>query len=230
MRIVLNILGWSLFPVAYLPGQSTFEMQITSGKFEADLFSMTNGTDFVKKDGSDDSHPKYKMVKTEHKTPDANHKIALEEAPVANTVYIRGLTRVAATATLAEGQFQPDGDDATGKTLKFYASDTLGELEIHYEYEEEAFEALIDNKTSAVGEATLVYPVYGGAASECSVDSSIIGYVILKVFRARVTAQPGLDGSYKQAGTYQFTLATLDAKRDDQAVYSIAYIKDPDLF
>ena len=28
--------GWSLYPVAYLPGQSTFEMSITSGKFDAD--------------------------------------------------------------------------------------------------------------------------------------------------------------------------------------------------
>ena len=38
--------GWSMFPVAYLPGQSTFELQATSGKFEADLFAMTNAVEF----------------------------------------------------------------------------------------------------------------------------------------------------------------------------------------
>lgn len=38
--------GWSLFPVAQLPGQSTFDMQCTSGRFEADLFAMTNKKEF----------------------------------------------------------------------------------------------------------------------------------------------------------------------------------------
>lgn len=32
--------GWSLHPKAYIPGQSTLEMQITSGEFNTDLFAM----------------------------------------------------------------------------------------------------------------------------------------------------------------------------------------------
>lgn len=33
-----------------------------------------------------------------------------------------------------------------------------------------------------------------------------------------------MDGSYKTASTYQFTLSAMDAKRADEAVYSIAYV------
>lgn len=188
---------------------------------------MTNGTNYVE-------NTEYVMPKTEHLTP-VSKKIVLAETPVElsdglRDVFIRGMTQVAAGDTLGAGEFKEDSSDATHKTFTFAADDTIGEVEVLYNYVETAMEAKIDNKTSAVGEAVLAYPVYGGAASECDVDSSIIGYVILKVFRARVTAQPGLDGSYKSAGTYQFTLATLDPKRDDDAVYSIAYIKDPDLF
>ena len=65
-----------------------------------------------------------------------------------------------------------------------------------------------------------------GDASDCNIQSSIIGNVIMKVYKARVTAQPGLDGSYKTASTYQFTLSAMDAKRQDEATYSIAYIKN----
>ena len=38
--------GQSLYPVAYLPGQSTMTIDITSGQFDADLFAMANNTSF----------------------------------------------------------------------------------------------------------------------------------------------------------------------------------------
>lgn len=166
-------------------------MQITSGKFEADLFAMTNSTDFQ-------TNASYQVVKTEHLNPDANEKITLSETPVANTVFVRGLTLKAATATLATGEYKPDSTDSTGKTYVFYPGDVEGDVEITYEFVKSAQEALIDNRKSAIGEAILVYPVYS-SADECAVDSAINGYVIMRVFRARVTSQPGLDGSYKSA-------------------------------
>ena len=39
--------GWSLYPVAYLPGQSTMEISMTSGQFNAELFSMANKVNFA---------------------------------------------------------------------------------------------------------------------------------------------------------------------------------------
>ena len=222
--------GWSLYPVAYLPGQSTFEMQITSGKFQADLFSMTNATDFA-------DNATYDMPAAEHLTPDANFKVVLANVPVSGSVYIKGLQMVASATTLTSGKWKFDSTDATGKTIVFYGGDSTAspaipadipagtQVEILYRYSTSAKEAKIDNKSSAVGEAILVYPVYA-SGDECAVESSIIGNVIMKVYRCRVTSQPGLDGSYKQASTYQFTLSTMDPKRDDGNAYSIAYIKN----
>lgn len=84
-------------------------------------------------------------------------------------------------------------------------------------------EANIDNKSSAIGEAILAYPVYG-SGSDCT-ESAIIGTIYLKVYRARITSQPGFDTSYKSASTFAFTLSAMDAKRTDEAVYSIAYVR-----
>ena len=38
--------GWSLYPVAYLPGQSTMEMTFESAQFDADLFALASNTEF----------------------------------------------------------------------------------------------------------------------------------------------------------------------------------------
>ena len=38
--------GWSLYPVAYLPGQSTMEMTFESSQFDADLFALATNTEF----------------------------------------------------------------------------------------------------------------------------------------------------------------------------------------
>lgn len=70
----------------------------------------------------------------------------------------------------------------------------------------------------------LKYPVYA-SGDDCT-EAGVIGYALVKVYKARVTAQPGLDGSYKSASTFQFTLSAMDAKRADEACYAIAYIRN----
>lgn len=208
--------GWSLFPVAYLPGQSTFEMSITSGKFEADLFVMTNATKFEKNNA-------YKVPITEVLTLDGENQVDLAHDPVAGSVSIAGLTETAQTPT--EGKFKVTAaNDPAPAKITFYANDVQGGIvEVSYFYNEEAQEANIDNRSSAMGEAVMVYPVYGNG-DDCT-DSSIIGHVYVRVYKCRVTAQPGFDASYKTANTFQFTLAAMDAKRPDDACYSVAYIK-----
>lgn len=220
--------GWSLYPVAYLPGQSTFEMQITSGKFQADLFTMTNDTEFT-------ANATYDMPAAEHLVPNASGEVVLAHIPIANTTYIKGLTqRASGDLESGEWKFKGTDTDLNKKTICFFIGNTgttdddvapSQAVEILYRYEVAANEAKIDNKSAAIGEAILVYPVYT-SSDECSIDSSIRGYVILKVYRARVTSQPGLDGSYKTASTFQFTLSTVDPKRDDGNAYSIAYIQN----
>jgi hypothetical protein len=42
-----------------------------------------------------------------------------------------------------------------------------------------------------------------------TIRNYIIGYYIVKVFRARITTVPGMDTSYKSAATFQFELSAL---------------------
>ena len=200
--------GWSLFPVAVLPGQSTFEMSITSGKFDADLFSMANATEYT-------SNASYAMP-TSERHEIASNKITLLETPIEGSVSIRGMEEVD-TAPQTTGTFQVDGKD-----IKFAAAEE-GTIEVIYDYTKTVYEAIIDNRSSAIGEASCIWPVYG-SGDDCS-ESSIIGYYIVKVFRARITTVPGMDTSYKSAATFQFTLSALDAKRNDEGAYSSAYFK-----
>lgn len=177
--------GWSLYPVAYLPGQSTFEMQITSGKFEADLFVMTNATNFAE-------NTKYQMPATEILTVGADNKVALAHKPIPGTVSITGL-KEAATGTSAQTGYFTLETSGESTAIAFFAGDVADDVTVSYLYETTVQEANIDNRSSAMGEAVLVYPVYGNG-DDCT-DSSIIGHVMMKVYKCRVTAQPGLDGS-----------------------------------
>lgn len=197
-----------------LPGQSTFEMQITSGKFEADLFAMTNATKFVE-------NTKYEMPMTETLSVTGENKVELAKKAVAGSVSIAGMTETSDEVATGTFKVEESGDKTS---ITFFAGDIADTVVVSYMYEETVQEANIDNKSAAMGEALMKYPVYG-SGDDCT-DSSIIGYVMLRVYKCRVTAQPGLDGSYKQASTFQFTLAAMDAKRADEACYSIAYVRN----
>lgn len=204
--------GWSLYPVAYLPGQSTFEMSITSGKFEADLFVMTNATEF-------ETNSAYQVPCTEVLTPDGSNEVELAHTPIADTISIAGMEETDSTVTT--GKFKVEAGTPT--KILFEAGDIADTVTVSYFYAEEVQEVNIDNRSSAIGEAVMVYPVYG--SGDVCTDSSIVGHVYVRVYKCRVTAQPGFDSSYKNANTFQFTLAAMDAKREDDAIYSIAYIK-----
>lgn len=198
-------------------------MSCTSGKFEADLFLMTNAIEQFQENAA------YEMPCTERISLgnaatefELKHKVA-EDKDGNPIIHIEGLELDAASAA---GKYAVDNTGATTK-VTFTAGD-LGDLVVvNYTYLETVQEINIDNKSSAIGEAIMQYPVYG-SGDDCT-ESAIVGYVNLKVYRARVTGQPGLDGSYKTASTFQFTLSALDAKRDDEAVYSIAYVQKPTL-
>ena len=140
--------GWSLYPVAYLPGQSTFEMSITSGKFEADLFVMTNATNFEKNSA-------YAVPMTEVLTPDGQYEVELAKTPIAGSVSIRGMEETAQTPVHSEGGVDTFTVTKVGQVTKvtFAQGSVPNDVTIHYFYADEAQEANIDNRSSAMGEA-----------------------------------------------------------------------------
>lgn len=165
------------------------------GKFDAEIFSMANATEY--KENSE-----YAMPTAERHTPDGTHKVTLEHPAIANSVSIAGMEETTENE-IAAGYFKVEtktvgsGADATTTTEITFNDDFTSEnVEIIYEYAKTVQEAVIDNKSSAIGEASLIYPVYA-SNDECPKpgESSILGYWIVKVFRARITSQPGMDTS-----------------------------------
>ena len=212
--------GWSLFPVAVLQGQSTFEMQITSGKFESELFEFSNNTKLGWQ--HDDA---FEIPGTAMEEVNAtDNSITLPHKAVAGSVQIDQLEEANETG---DGKFRVEvigsGNDQRTK-ITFEAAMAGKKVRVNYTYTATVDYINIDNKSSAICEAVLEFPVYDDGTN-CAL-SAVIGYVYVKVFKARITQLPGMDGSYKSASTFQLTLSALDAKRTDEAVYQIYYVRN----
>jgi len=186
--------GWSLFPLAVLPGQSTFTMSFTSAQFDADMFAMANKTEYK-------ANANYEMDTAERHDLKADHTIELLQTPVAGSIYIANMEETTET-TVPSGKYK-----VAEKTITFSADDDIDFVDVVYKYVKEVQEAIITNKESAIGEASCIWPVYG-SGDDCT-ESDIIGYYVVKVFRARITTVPGMDTSYKSAATFNFELQAL---------------------
>lgn len=178
--------GWSLYPVCYLPGQSTMEISMTSGQFNAELFALANGRNFEESET-------YKTFYTEHLTPDAtSHAVTLKYTPTANSVSVANMEEGTAAAEPTEeskGKFKVEDKAVT------FPESVTGEVEISYEYTVASANVIeVDNKTSAIGEAVFKWPVYN-AGQDCT-ESSIKGYVIMHLYRCRVTQMPKHNWAY----------------------------------
>lgn len=209
--------GWSLFPSAYLPGKSTMEMQMTSGEFNADMFSMANDTDFV----SEELDVPYCSTVVVGASKTAVLKTATS---IKNTISIAGMT---AGTTVAAGTYsvaetsESNGDEKYVTTITFDSA--VGEVEINYSVKETANVMKTANDKSAMGEVIAKWPVYADGSETKA--AGVKGYVLLQIYKCRITQMPGFDTSYKSAATNSVTFATMDAKRPDGNAYSIAYVQ-----
>ena len=201
------------------------------GKFDTAMFSMANAIKDIKEDENDhawETNTKYLMSAGERHTPNASNQITLLHKPAANSnpkiggssVYIAGMEEASGDGDLAAGTYKVNADT---KVIQFAANDVLDFVDVVYDYEKEVTEAIVTNKESAIGEAVCIWPVYG-SGDDCT-ESDIVGYYVVKVFRARITSVPGMDTSYKSAATFTFELQALDPKRNDEGAYSIAFFK-----
>ena len=138
---------------------------------------MANKTEYAKNTG-------YQVGTVERATPNADHEYELLNTPVAGTVYIDGMELTTET-TVPSGSYKVDGDK-----IIFSADDEIENIEVIYDYVQEAQEAIITNKESAIGQCAAIWPVYG-SGDDCT-ENSIVGYYVIKVFRARITQVPGV--------------------------------------
>lgn len=132
--------------MAVLPGSSTFTMNFTTGKFDADLFAMANKVDYT-------ANANYEMEASERHEPDVSHEIELLNTPVADSIYIEDMEPTT-EQTIASGKYKVDG-----KKITFSADDSIDYVDVVYRYVKEVQEAIITNKESAIGECSCLWPV-----------------------------------------------------------------------
>lgn len=139
------------FPVAVIPGNSTFTMNFTCGQFDADLFAMANKVDYAE-------NSKYELDTSERHEPDVNHQIELLQTPVEGSIYISGMEPITTqSGTVTAGHYL-----INGKKITFSADDDIDYVDVVYKYVQAAHEAIVTNKESAIGECSANY--YGIAA------------------------------------------------------------------
>lgn len=184
-------------------------MSFTSGKFDMSMFSMANAAE-QEEDAS------FTAPEAEYLTVASGLTVTLAKQPIEGSVYIDGLT---AGASAAAGVYT-----ISEKTITFAEGDVAvgDQVLVTYETTNAASVVNIANKTSAIGEATLKWPVYS-SGDDCT-ESGVKGHIVCKIFRCRATQAPGFDTSYKSAATNSVTFSAMDAKRSDGRSYAIAYI------
>ena len=147
-----------------LPGNSTFTMSLTSGKFDTRLFSMAAAIKDKATETTDHAwrtESSYVMSTGEHLKLDSNYSAVLLHTPVANSVYIPGMTQTA-ESNVSTGKFKITTTDGV-TTITFASADFNDEYEdyvdVVYDYYQEVKEAIVTNKESAIGEAVCIWPV-----------------------------------------------------------------------
>ena len=187
---VANLCEHKWYPVAYLPGQSNMEMTFESAQFDADLFALANDETFEKKTAT--------VMETQTlKIASDTHKATLETAVAitAAMLTINGLAQAAAGATATAGEYtvgdstQASANDPFTTEITFGDTD-LTEVEVHVERTEELETIDVNNQQTFVGSAILKWPVY--ASGEETKAAGVKGYVLMHIYKCRVTAFPGL--------------------------------------
>jgi len=210
-------MGWSLFPVAYLPGQSTFEVSMTSLQFDASLFELSNGANFEKETITLPTTGFYEVT---------DGAVVLKtNASIKDTIEIDGLQPGEEDGpgvfTVTETEPAEEGGQYT-TTIKI--TDNASSVQVTYYEEKEVTGAGIDNRTTAIGEMTMIWPIYGSGDEENAVrGADVKGYVVEIIYRARITQGAGFNTNYKNVSGNQITVSAMDPHRADERIYYVAY-------
>lgn len=210
-------MGWSLFPVAYLPGQSTFEVSMTSLQFDASLFELSNGATFEKKTIQVPTTGNYEVT---------NGSVVLKtDESIKSTIDVDGLAlgEQVGDGTYTVTETAP-ADEETQYTTTIAVPDGISNLLVTYFENKEVSAAGIDNRSTAIGQMTMIWPVYGSGDEENAIrGADIKGYVMEIIYRARITQGAGFNTSYKNVTGNQITVGAMDPHRADEQIYMVAY-------
>lgn len=177
--------GWSLFPAAYLPAQSTMEATLTSAEFDSSLFALATGEDFS-------TNSSFKMPVMDSYAV-ANNSITLTGITVVtDSVKISGMEETSSTPSTGQFSVATSGSNTT---ITFASGDfSAGDVvEVYYEVTKTSEDMNVTLDTAAIGKCRMIWPLYNGGENTTAsafTGASIKGYVVCTIYRARVTAMP----------------------------------------
>lgn len=203
-------------------------MTFASSQFTMDMFEMANATNATQMDTGVLESKRYEVegTGTDNSTPIITLPFEVQE----NSVYIHGLTQ--ATGDLAAGKFKVTITKTGGENSKdgstvitFASGDVAVGDAVRVSYVRRAVGAYVmtvnTNSTTAKGMVEYEWPIYS-SGTDCT-EAAIKAKLHMQVYRARVTALPGFDTSYKSAATNSVTFSALDPQRPDGKLYRLIY-------
>lgn len=205
--------GQGQYPIGFIDTDRGLEASFTNAMFDGDMFEIANAGTAVDGDSSTFESKKHAV--------ETGLKIVLPFEVDVNSIYIRGLEK---GDTAATGKFTASVSDKQ-TTITLATGDVKVGDEIMVSYNRRIANAhdivTNTNTPSAKGSVWMHWPLYS-AGTDCT-EASIKGYVHVHIFKARVTAQPTIDSSYKTAATHAMTFTAIDPQRADGKMYRVTY-------
>lgn len=211
--------GWARLPQASIDTTQTIEITYATNKTDLEFFALLNNSEVL--------HDQVRILPTseDFDVPAVEEKettVEIELPAGAMNPYIEGLD-LATGDEPTSGKFTfSAGGGETKPKVKLFAEDVEGLSSITIFYDEKlegtTTVAVRDNVASASGSAEMRYRVYGSGE-----NASVIGYLIIQIYKAKVSAKPGFENSYGQSGTHSVTFTSLDAGRQDHNMYELIF-------
>jgi hypothetical protein len=197
----------------------TLEFTFASSLFTLDMFIMGSNSEVTKGDTGILESARYEV--------EDGLKVTLPFEVKTGSVFIRNAEEA---DSVSEGKFKVEitaaTEDAPGKTeITFSEGDVaVGDtLRVSYIRRVVAADTLAvrTDSTSARGAFAAHWNVYSSGI-DCT-DANLKGILHLYLYRARVSALPGFDTSYKSAATNSITVSAIDPRRADKRMYKLIY-------
>lgn len=228
--------GWHTAPVAYIPSNSSIEILLTTPEFSTEQFSLLEGTDSEKQEDVEEYVVEQiddyqKQLKTQYDNivfnsvelpgyqyvdhePSSGEFTIVRNANGSATLYVEDDRKERATTAIL-------GLSVLGTMILNDGADFKDEFLSYTKLNRSARDIKLKNIPCATGECVIRYPVY--MSSKDCMSSAIKGYVVIKIFKARVMAEPSFNSSYKSSNEFTITINGIDAKREDKKQYAIGY-------
>lgn len=211
--------GWARLPQASIDTTQTIEITYATNKTDLDFFALLNNSEVL--------HDQTRTLST---SEDFDVPAAAEDEDTVEIAlptgalnpYIEGMTLTAGATPTAGSFIFTAGTEGAAPVVTLLADDVAGVQSITIFYDEKltgtSTVAVRDNVASASGAAEMRYRVYGAGE-----NASVIGYLIIQIYKAKVTSKPGFENSYGQSGTHSVTFTSLDAGRQDHNMYELIF-------